>query len=249
MGTPVYAQDVSHDISISFDEPSAPALIGADETIDSQQDNQVSLTTPLANPVGFASNQDSIIGGEHAITRNRGFWWDTAAQWAMALFAFAGVGLSGWAVWLLKETLVATRAAAASTTLTYDAFVAVERGRVLVSFVALEHGSEHLMHVIVKVANIGRSHSVMTEAVVRDWYEGDVSLESRHVRRLDMFLKAGEEVEICLRNAFDPSQSIGLKICGVDISVPYTSAGIEFDDNKFSVSFSKKNIVNYIRVN
>ena len=39
----------------------------------------------------------------------RGFWWDTAAQWIMAFFAFLGVGLSGWAVVLLKGTLSATR--------------------------------------------------------------------------------------------------------------------------------------------
>ncbi len=39
----------------------------------------------------------------------RGFWWDTGAQWLMAIIAFFGVAISAWAVWLLKETLIATR--------------------------------------------------------------------------------------------------------------------------------------------
>ncbi len=36
---------------------------------------------------------------------------DTYAQWAMTFFNLIALGLSGWAIWLLKETLAATRVA------------------------------------------------------------------------------------------------------------------------------------------
>lgn len=70
-------------------ESIAPASVPADPPTEKPNDN--------AAEAGDREAQDHLLYG------------DGAAQWLMAVVAIIGTALSGWAVWLLKETLKATR--------------------------------------------------------------------------------------------------------------------------------------------
>ncbi|MGB7433402.1 MAG: hypothetical protein WA921_13130, partial [Ahrensia sp.] len=56
-------------------------------------------------------NQPRSVSPAESGASEFNIWQDSFAQYAMAVFAFAATGISVWAVWLLKNTLEATREA------------------------------------------------------------------------------------------------------------------------------------------
>lgn len=55
------------------------------------------------------NNSAAPNSGAHAQEESNLIWGDGWAQWLMAITGIFAIALSGWAVWLLKQTLVATR--------------------------------------------------------------------------------------------------------------------------------------------
>lgn len=107
-------------LQLHYDSHESPA----DKQIEEQ--TRTSQANPEGAPDGAASGANAnsaFSGSEHDqhsadqrshTTDKHLYWGDGVAQWAMTAAAFITVGVSLWAVWLLKETLSATRAAAKS---------------------------------------------------------------------------------------------------------------------------------------
>lgn len=72
---------------------------------------------PTAPAQPAAETHDEDAGGKEDSEPDRDgfkFWGDTWAQWAMAATGVVAVGISAWAVWLVRRTLIETRRAVQS---------------------------------------------------------------------------------------------------------------------------------------
>tara|TARA_R110002124_G_scaffold286384_1_gene467156 strand:+ start:830 stop:1795 length:966 start_codon:yes stop_codon:yes gene_type:complete len=102
------AQEANPEIPPSSEYESAPEQPAELNGAEYQEEVWVAALVPESDPGSPVVDQETSESSEQAGPQERGFWWDTAAQWLMAWLALAGVGISGWAVLLLKKTLTAT---------------------------------------------------------------------------------------------------------------------------------------------
>lgn len=86
----------------------AAANVDADSSINSVY--PITLTEPSSR-----DRNDNHLRDEDENPNNYLIWGDGIAQWIMAFFGIVATGISGWAVWLLKKTLDATREAVEET--------------------------------------------------------------------------------------------------------------------------------------
>lgn len=98
-----------------IDQPEVQPEASETDTAEKPVENPSPVAPPIiapANPASSKHDPDAAADGSKQADQYpdiiRGDGW---AQWAMAILTLIGVGISGWAVLLLKRTLDATRAA------------------------------------------------------------------------------------------------------------------------------------------
>lgn len=136
----------------AVESPSALAPVVAAESSGGNHDgeDEYSENSETQKPPGAAENSGIW-----------GVWGDTPAQWIMALFGIVATGISIWAVWLLKQTLKATREAVATTEASVEAMrdgnERMLRAYVCVTETEIKRENDRVIRALVYVSNSGQT--------------------------------------------------------------------------------------------
>ncbi|MGX9119653.1 hypothetical protein ACWTU6_23765 [Mesorhizobium sp. BHbsci] len=102
-----------------------------EQVVQTQAAKQIPVDANSASPTSSTTEEHILGSAKHDEPTNNGvFWGDGLAQWLMAVTGMIAALISGWAVWLLRATLLATNKTAEAASDNTRALVAAERPHV-----------------------------------------------------------------------------------------------------------------------